>query len=285
MKIHFTKMHGIGNDYIYINCLEGIPFDPHALSKAMSPRHFSVGADGVVLICASDVADAKMRMFNLDGSEGKMCGNAIRCVGKYLYEKAIVTKETMTIETLSGIKTLQLHVKNGVVETVSVNMGFASFEPQDIPVLKAQPMINETVTVKTADGNVTVPMTAVSMGNPHAVCYVNNPETLELSKIGPVFENLGIFPERVNTEFVRVADKNTLNMRVWERGSGETYACGTGACAVAAASVKNGICDKDQDITVHLIGGDLTVRVSENYEITMTGKAAFVYEGVYNYED
>lgn len=285
MEIHFTKMHGIGNDYIYINCLNGIPFDPSKLSRVMSPRHFSVGADGIVLICSSLVADAKMRMFNLDGSEGKMCGNAIRCVGKYLYEKNIVKKQSVTIETLSGIKALTLHIKNDTVDTVSVNMGYASFDPAAVPVQSELPVINKPITVKTPCGDMTVPMTAVSVGNPHAVCYVDDPKALELSKIGPSFENLSIFPERVNTEFVSIIGENHLNMRVWERGSGETYACGTGACAVAAASVKNGICSMNENVTVSLIGGDLTICISNDYEIQMTGKAAFVYEGVYSYED
>lgn len=281
-KINFTKMHGAGNDYIYINCLNGLDFDPSDLSKKMSPRHFSVGSDGVVLICSSDTCDAKMRMFNLDGSEGKMCGNAIRCVGKYLYDGGFVKKDVLTIETLSGVKTLHLTVQNGKVVLVKVDMGKASFDAKVIPVISASPeMIDQEVEVLGSK----VKGTAVSMGNPHFVIFTNDIKSLDLEKIGPSYEKLSIFPESVNTEFVEQVGKTELNMRVWERGSGETYACGTGASATVAAAVKLGKVPQCEDITVHLIGGDLIINVDKDYNVTMTGAATKVYEGVYDYED
>lgn len=280
MKIEFTKMHGIGNDYIYVNCMERELPDPSGAAVAMSPRHFSVGADGLVMICSSSKADARMRMFNADGSEGLMCGNAIRCVGKYLYDNGIVKKKRLSVETASGIKHLTLFTgEDGTVVEVSVDMGYAVFAPDSIPVVYGGEMINEPCTV---DGH-EWEMTAVSMGNPHCVIYVEEPDALELEKIGPSFENNPIFPERVNTEFVRVIDRSTLKMRVWERGSGETWACGTGACAVCASSVKNGLCDPETPINVELVGGQLTVTVSKDYRITMKGKAEKVYDGIYDY--
>ena len=282
MKIPFTKMHGIGNDYIYVNCMEKELDDPNQISFVMSPRHFSVGADGLVMICASDVADAKMRMFNADGSEGKMCGNAIRCVGKYLYDNGIVCKEQISIETLSGNKYLNLNVENGKVKSVEVDMGKAILTPAEIPVIfDGERMIDQPVEV---NGGV-YRMTAVSMGNPHAVTFVDDVDCLDLEKIGPNFENLAIFPDRVNTEFVRVIDSTTLQMRVWERGSGETYACGTGACATVVAAVLNGICKMDTPITVRLRGGDLKIVCESDMRVLMTGPAQKSYEGVFEYED
>ena len=281
MKIKFTKMHGCGNDYIYINCFDKTINNPNRLSEIMSPRHFSVGADGVVLILKSDIADAKMRMFNLDGSEGKMCGNAIRCIGKYLYDNKLVNKTEISIETLSGIKYLKLFVENDKVYKVSVDMGNASFEPKSIPVLKNKEMINEDCFINNANYK----MTAVSMGNPHAVIYLDEIANLDLEKIGPIFENNSLFPERVNTEFIKIVDKNHLEMRVWERGSGETYACGTGACATVASSCKNGICNFNETVFVKLVGGTLEITCDENYKIIMTGPATKVYDGVFEYED
>ena len=253
MEIKFTKMHGCGNDYIYINCFNLDIKNTNTLSTIMSPRHFSVGADGVVLILKSDVADAKMRMFNLDGSEGLMCGNAIRCIGKYLYDNKLVNKLDISIETLSGIKYLKLFVENDKVTKVSVDMGIASFNPKKIPLLKENEMINEDCFIN----NSNYKMTAVSMGNPHSVIYLDEIDNLDLNKIGPTFENNKLFPERVNTEFIKIIDKKHLKMRVWERGSGETYACGTGACATVAAACKNGICDFNKNIFVELLGGTL----------------------------
>ena len=281
MEIKFTKMHGCGNDYIYINCFNLDIKNPNKLSTIMSPRHFSVGADGVVLILKSDVADAKMRMFNLDGSEGLMCGNAIRCIGKYLYDNKIVNKKEISIETLSGIKYLNLFTENDKVSKVSVDMGIASFNPKRIPLLKENEMINEECFIN----NSNYKMTAVSMGNPHSVIYLDEIDNLDLEKIGPIFENNKLFPERVNTEFIKIIDKNHLKMRVWERGSGETYACGTGACATVAAACKNGICKFNENIFVELLGGTLEIKCDEYYGITMTGPATKVYDGVFEYED
>ena len=282
-KIAFTKMHGAGNDYIYIDLFgKSLDFDPADLARKMSPRHFSVGGDGVVLILSSKVADAQMRMFNLDGSEGKMCGNAIRCVAKYLSDHGLVKKDVITIETLSGIKTLRLFFENALVKSVSVDMGQAVFAPHDIPVLfDGTEMVEEPVTVLGEHYR----LTAVSMGNPHAVVFTDGVQELDLQKIGPKFENLSIFPERVNTEFVEVLDKSTLRMRVWERGSGETYACGTGACATVAAAVKTGRVPAGEEVTVRLIGGDLKIVVSSDYRVTMTGPANEVYQGVYQYDE
>lgn len=275
MKLRFTKMHGCGNDYVYVNCFEEEVKDPVSLSIAISDRHFGVGGDGLVLICPSDRADAKMRMFNADGSEGKMCGNAIRCVGKYLYDHGIVRKTTVTIETLSGIKTLELFLKDGKVDSAQVNMGPAILIPSEIPVnLPGEQAV--AVPVKIAGEEHTI--TCVSMGNPHCIVFGGDPYELNLPKIGPLFENDPLFPERVNTEFIEVLDDHTLNMRVWERGSGETWACGTGACAAAVAAVLNGFCKKGKDISVRLRGGELTTRYTDE-AVFMTGKATEVFHG------
>ena len=275
MKLRFTKMHGCGNDYVYVNCFEEEVKDPVSLSIAISDRHFGVGGDGLVLICPSDRADAKMRMFNADGSEGKMCGNAIRCVGKYLYDHGIVRKTTVTIETLSGIKTLELFLKDGKVDSAQVNMGPAILIPSEIPVnLPGERAV--AVPVKIAGEQHTI--TCVSMGNPHCIVFGGDPYELDLPKIGPLFENDPLFPERVNTEFIEVLDDHTLNMRVWERGSGETWACGTGACAAAVAAVLNGFCKKGKDISVRLRGGELTIRYTDE-AVFMTGKATEVFHG------
>lgn len=277
-RIEFTKMHGIGNDYIYINCFEKELENPGKLSIEMSKRHFSVGADGIVMICRSEIADAKMRMFNADGSEGKMCGNAIRCVGKYLYDNGMTEKTKLDIETLSGIKRLDLNVENGKVESVKVDMGKASLVPSDIPVLTdKERFVDEPLTICDKEYR----LTAVSMGNPHVVTYLDDIKSLDLENIGPHFENCPRFPERVNTEFVRVIDEKTLDMRVWERGSGETYACGTGACATVVASVVNGICKTNTPVTVRLIGGELTITVLDDMRVIMEGTATKVYDGVY----
>ncbi len=281
MKIPFIKMQGCANDYIYIDCLKTDVDNPSALAKAMSPRHFSVGSDGLVLICPSQVADFKMRMFNLDGSEGKMCGNAIRCVGKYVYDSGYTQSTELSIETLSGIKRLKLNVVDGKVQTVIVNMGQAKLNKDDIPVLSdSDTLINKEVLV--AGG--TYKVTCVSMGNPHCVTYVDDVKKLDLNTLGPKFENDHMFPERVNTEFIHVIDRTTLDMRVWERGSGETWACGTGACAAAVSSVLNDYCDYDKAITIHLLGGDLKITVDHSLNVLMEGPAKKVYEGVYEYE-
>ena len=233
----FTKMQGIGNDYIYVNCFEEKVDDPERVSQIVSDRHFGIGGDGLVLIMPSDKADFRMRMFNADGSEGNMCGNATRCIGKFVYDNGLTNKTEITLETKSGIKYLTLYPENGKVKTVLVNMGKAVLTPADIPMkAEGESFINKPIEVLGSE----VYITAISMGNPHAVTYVDDVTSLDLEKIGPAFENHPIFPERVNTEFIKVLDSHTIQMRVWERGSGETWACGTGACAAAVASVKNG---------------------------------------------
>ena len=276
-KRHFVKMHGCGNDYIYFDCLNSQIDNPEGLSLSLSDRRLGIGGDGCILICPSRVADAKMRIFNLDGSEGKMCGNGIRCVGKYLYDWGIVKKRHLTIETLSGIRKLTLHLYDGKAERVTVDMGKAELRPRMIPVLlDGDKAIDRKVTI---DG-VEYGITCVSMGNPHCVVFVNtSPDTIPLDKIGPKFEHNELFPERVNTEFIEVVDSQTLNMRVWERGSGETWACGTGACAAAVAAVENGFCTRGTDITVRLKGGDLIIRYEENGTVRMTGDAQVAFEG------
>lgn len=278
MELKFTKMQGLGNDYIYINCFEAEINSPEALAIKLSDRHFGIGGDGIVLILPSNVADAKMRMFNLDGSEGKMCGNAIRCVAKYLYDYNIVAKEELTVETLSGIKTLSLYIENGAVENVMVDMGKAELLPEKIPVLlSGEGIIAEPVTIGTENYEIT----CVSMGNPHCVVFKDHIDDLDLPKLGPLFENSPLFPDRINTEFIEVVERNVLKMRVWERGSGETLACGTGACASAVAAVLNGYCDKNVDIQVHLLGGMLTIRYTDD-TVWMTGGCAKVFEGTIN---
>lgn len=279
-QINFTKMHGIGNDYIYINCFEQEIEDPGKLAIKMSPRRFSVGADGVILICPSQVADAKMRMFNLDGSEGKMCGNGIRCVGKFVYDNGIAKKSRITIETLSGIKTLDITDKDGKAESITVDMGRVEFAPEKIPaVADCDSIIDTAIMVNGSEYNIT----ALSMGNPHAVVFCDEIDDLKLEKIGPYFEHHEMFPEQVNTEFIRVIDDSTLQMRVWERGSGETFACGTGACAAVVAAVENGFCKREAEITVHLVGGDLYITYTSDGTVFMRGGATTVFDGIYNY--
>ncbi len=268
----FVKMQGAGNDYIYFDCFEGEPEDIPALAVRLSDRHKGIGGDGLVLICRSDVADAKMRMFNADGSEGNMCGNAIRCVGKYLYDENVCRKEELSVETKSGIKYLRLYTENGKVKRVRVDMGKADFDPKSLPVLLEGEAVDRPV--KIAGGLHRI--TCVSMGNPHCVLF-EDPDGADLERIGPLFENDPLFPERVNTEFVKVIGKNALKMRVWERGSGETMACGTGACAAAAAACACGKCDAAQDILVQLRGGDLVIHVGET--VFMTGEAEKVFSG------
>ncbi|WP_316630220.1 diaminopimelate epimerase [uncultured Ruminococcus sp.] len=276
-KLRFTKMHGISNDYVYISTFDQPEEDWEQLAIRLSDRRTGIGGDGIILVCPSEVADAKMRIFNADGSEGKMCGNGIRCVGKFVYDKGLVPadKTTVTIDTLSGIKTLELTVRDGKVQSARVDMGAAILNPAAIPVkYEGETMINVPLEVDGKTWNVT----AVSMGNPHCVTFVDDVDSLELEKLGPHFENHPAFPERVNTEFVRVIDDHTLQMRVWERGSGETWACGTGACATAVAACLNGYCKKGDDITVHLRGGDLVIRYTDD-TVIMTGPASTVFEG------
>ena len=275
MKRHFWKMHGIGNDYIYFDCFDWFPSDPSAVAVTLSDRHFSVGGDGVVYICRSEKADGRMRMFNADGSEGKMCGNAIRCIGKFLYEVKGIRKDVLTVETESGVKTLALTAEDGIVQSVRVDMGAAELRPAQIPAAFAG---ERAVDVPLDVSGTQYRVTCVSMGNPHCVTFVDDPYALDLEKLGPQFEHHAAFPARVNTEFVRVDGRNELTMRVWERRSGETWACGTGACAAAVAGVLNGFCGQGEEITVHLRGGDLAVCVTAD-AVFMTGPAAFAFEG------
>ncbi len=273
--MRFTKMQGIGNDYVYVNCFEEMVENPSEAAIRVSDRHFGIGSDGLILICPSQVADCQMVMYNSDGSCSQMCGNGIRCVGKFVHDKGIVNKSTVTVETLGGIKTLELHFEDGITKTVTVDMGEPVLQPDRIPVKGGgEVFLSKPVLVDGKEWHIT----AVSIGNPHAVVYVEDTGALELPKIGPSFERHRIFPERTNTEFIQVIDRHTLRMRVWERGSGETLACGTGACAALVASVLNGKCERTA--TVKLLGGDLLITWDEDTNhVFMTGPAEFVFEG------
>lgn len=271
----FTKMHGIGNDYVYVNCFEESVKNPAEVSKFVSDRHFGIGSDGLILISPSAIADFRMNIYNADGSQAEMCGNGIRCVAKYLYDYGLTDKTEISVETLAGIKYLRLQVENGKVASVEVNMGAPILEPKEIPVaVEESPVVNVPVEVK---GKI-YHMTCVSMGNPHAIIFMNNVKDLDIAAIGPYFENHTVFPKRTNTEFVEVLDRNTVNMRVWERGSDETLACGTGACATTVACILN---DKtENEVTVHLLGGDLKIRWDrEANQVYMTGPATVVFDG------
>ena len=273
----FTKMQGIGNDYVYVNCFEETVKDPSAVARYVSDRHFGIGSDGLILIKPSDIADCEMDMYNLDGSQGAMCGNGIRCVAKYVYDYGIVKKEKISVSTKSGIKYLDLTVRNGKVALVRVNMGSPILTASQIPVVSStEEMINAPLKVN----GETYYITAVSMGNPHAIVYMTDVDHLDIGEIGPYFENHMAFPDRVNTEFVEVLDDHTLKMRVWERGSGETLACGTGACAVAVASILNGHVDGEKPVTVKLLGGDLEIFWDRQENLVyMTGSATTVFDG------
>lgn len=272
----FTKMHGTGNDYIYVNGFEEKLENPSEAAVKLSDRRFGIGSDGLILILPSDVADCRMEMFNADGSIGKMCGNGIRCVAKYVYDRGLVKKDVLRVETRSGVKTLQLRVEDGKVASVRVNMGQPELDPEKIPVLFSKDrMVDEEV--YTPSGNVWR-VTCVSMGNPHAVIFVDDVEGLNLPAIGPEMEKHAMFPERANIEFAQVTGPHEVQMRVWERGSGETLACGTGACACAVASVLTG--KADRDVTVHLRGGDLHIFWDpDTDDVYMEGSAAFVFDG------
>lgn len=276
--IRFTKMHGIGNDYIYINCMESEPERLPELAKEMSDRHFGVGGDGIVLICPSDKADFKMRMFNNDGSEAKMCGNASRCIAKYVYEYGLTEKSVISLETLSGIKVLSLNMSpsNGQIESVTVDMGEPVLSPSLIPVIaEGDDMIEREI--PTSKGNVKV--TAVSMGNPHGVVFVDKLEDIDFDCLGPELERHAIWPDRSNIEFIEVLSPEEIKMRVWERGTGETLACGTGACASAVATILTNRCDRR--VKVHLRGGDLEIEWGDDNRVRMTGTATEVFEGMY----
>lgn len=275
----FTKMHGLGNDYVYVNCLKEKIENPEEVAKYVSDRHFGIGSDGLIMINPSKVADFEMEMYNADGSRGEMCGNGIRCVAKYVYDYGLTDKTSISVETLGGIKYLDLTVEDGKVILVKVDMGTPDLRASSIPIVmeegrESDQVVDETIMVDGEEYH----MTGVSMGNPHTVVYVGDVKGLDIEKIGPKFENHERFPKRINTEFVRVIDRKTVEMRVWERGSGETLACGTGACAVAVASILNGL--TDNEVTIQLLGGDLKIEWDrEANKVYMTGPATTVFDG------
>lgn len=274
----FFKMQGLGNDYVYIDCINGKePIDIKNLTNRLSNRHFGVGSDGLILLCKSKVADLKMRMFNSDGSEAQMCGNGIRCVAKLAYELGLICEEITTIETLSGIKTLKLNIVNGKVKTVEVDMGAPILEATKIPVSSSAKIEDKKVKAEVKVKNKKIELTCVSMGNPHAVTFVNNIKNFKVAEYGPILENADIFPEKANIEFVEVVDKNNIKMRVWERGSGETLACGTGACSSVVASRLNGYTDRK--VNVQLLVGNLEIEWKPNNHVYMTGPAVTVFKG------
>ena len=274
----FTKMHGLGNDYVYVNCFEEKIDNPPAVARFVSDRHFGIGSDGLIMINPSKTADFEMEMYNADGSRGEMCGNGIRCVAKYVYDYGLTDKTQISVETLGGIKYLDLTVEDGKVSQVKVDMGKPELEADLIPIIsEREQVIDEPIEVDGKEYH----MTGVSMGNPHAVIYVDDVKGLDLEKIGPKFENHERFPKRINTEFVHCIDRQTVEMRVWERGSGETLACGTGACAVAVSSILNNL--TDTRVTVKLLGGDLQIEWDrEKDRVFMTGPAAISFEGEIN---
>ncbi len=278
-RVPFLKMQGCGDDAAFIENFDGAITCPESLCVQMCTEHFGVGGYGIVLLENSPVADAKMRSFNRDGSEGKMAANNLRCAAKYLYDSGRVPRTTMTVETASGVKTLQLYLRDGRVGAVRIAMGAAVFDTAALPAATSLPqLVDSPVTI----GGSQYRITALSVGNPHCVVFCEGIDTLNLEEIGPAFEYAPLFPGRINTEFVRVVSRTTLRMRVWERGNGETQACGTGACAAVAAAVKNGLCDAGQDVTVKVRGGDLVVNYTDE-NVLLTGDAKLVYEGVFEF--
>lgn len=275
--MEFTKMQGLGNDYVYVNCFKEKIENPSEMAVKVSDRHFGIGSDGLILIKPSEVADFEMEMYNADGSRGEMCGNGIRCVAKYVYDYGLTDKTSISVETLGGIKYLDLTVEHGKVTLVKVDMGTPILKPELIPIVaKGENVIDEPIMV----GGKEYHMTGVSMGNPHDVIFMDDIKNLEIEKIGPLFENHERFPNRINTEFVNVIDRHTAQMRVWERGSGETLACGTGACAVAVACILNGL--TENTVTVKLLGGDLQIEWDrEKNTVYMTGPAEVSFDGVW----
>lgn len=274
----FTKMHGCGNDYVYINCFEEKIENPTELAIKVSNRHFGVGSDGLILICPSDKADFRMDMYNADGSQSEMCGNGIRCVGKYVYDYGLTNKDEVSVETLAGIKYLKFQIEDGKVKMITVDMGEPELIAVNVPVVSEnEKAIDEEIIV---DG-VAYRMTCVSMGNPHSVVFVDSTSEFPLEEIGPKFESHERFPRRVNAEFVQVLSENEVNMRVWERGTGETLACGTGTCATAVACILNG--KTKDEVKVHLLGGDLIIKWDrDTNHIYMTGPAEVVFDGVFS---
>ncbi len=277
----FTKMEGLGNDYVYINCFKEKVENPEKLAVKLSDRHFGIGSDGLILIKPSEIADFKMDMYNADGSRSEMCGNGIRCVGKYVYDYGLTDKKEISVETLAGIKYLKLNVENEKVSSVKVNMGAPILKPELIPVNLSDKNHDIAVQVPiTVEGKV-YKTTCVSMGNPHSVVFVDDTDSFPLEEVGPLFENHEMFPNRINAEFVQVTDRKHVKMRVWERGTGETLACGTGACATAVACILNG--KTDDEVTVSLLGGDLVINWDREENIVyMTGPATTVFDGDIN---
>lgn len=276
MKLHFTKMHGTGNDYVYVNMFTEKIEDASALAIRISDRHFGIGSDGLILVAPSDVADCRMIMYNADGSRGAMCGNGIRCVAKYAYEHGIVHGDNITVETDSGVKSLALTVESGEVTYVSVNMGQACLKSAEIPVTASgETFINETLMVDNREYKAT----CVSMGNPHCVIFAKDIDGMDLEAVGPHFENHTWFPDRINTEFVEIIDEHTIKMRVWERGSGETISCGTGTCASVVAACLNGYCKQGEEIEVQVRGGKLYDTYMASGEVMMKGPATTVFDG------
>ena len=278
--LQFTKMHGLGNDYVYMDAINQKIENRSELAKFVSDRHFGIGSDGLILICPSEKADFRMQMFNQDGSEAEMCGNGIRCVGKFVYDKGLTKKETITVETLAGIKTLVMTAKNGKIETARVDMGEPILEPEKIPVISNEnPVKNLKLEVEDKDFT----FTCVSMGNPHAVTFIKEDvNKFDICKYGAKLEVNKAFPKKANIEFINVIDDKTLKMRVWERGAGETLACGTGACAVTVAAILNEYTKRA--VTVHLLGGDLKIEWNKNdNHVYMTGPATTVFEGKINW--
>lgn len=276
----FTKMQGLGNDYVYVNCFKEKIDNPSEVAKFVSDRHFGIGSDGLIMINPSKVADFEMEMYNADGSRGEMCGNGIRCVAKYVYDYGLTDKTHISVETLGGIKYLDLTVKDGKVALVRVDMGEPELDPEKIPIImkgysdETDRVLNAQIKVDGKEYH----MTGVSMGNPHDVVYIDDVQGLDIEKIGPKFENHERFPQRINTEFARVIDRKTVEMRVWERGSGETLACGTGACAVAVASILNGYTERE--VEIRLLGGKLQIEWNEeDNHVYMTGPATVVFDG------
>ncbi|MCI8320466.1 MAG: diaminopimelate epimerase [Dorea sp.] len=276
--MRFTKMQGLGNDYVYVNCFKEHIENPAETARRVSDRHFGIGSDGLIMINPSEKADFEMEMYNADGSRGEMCGNGIRCVAKYVYDYGLTDKTSISIETLGGIKYLDLTVKDGRTELVRVNMGEPELSPKLIPIVPEKADDETVIDAPLLAGGKEYRITGVSMGNPHAVVYVDDVEGLEIETIGPEFENHERFPNRMNTEFVKVLDRSTVRMRVWERGSGETLACGTGACAAAVACILNGL--TENTVTVKLTGGELKIEWDrEENLVYMTGPAAVVFDG------
>lgn len=273
--IKFTKMHGLGNDYVYIDAINQKIENESTLAKFVSDRHFGIGSDGLILICKSEVADFKMRMFNSDGSEAEMCGNGIRCVGKFVYDKGLTNKTTVKIETLAGIKTLILNTKDGKVETARVDMGEPILEAEKIPVISTEEPVKN---LELEAENKKFKFTCVSMGNPHAITIVENTKEFDVEKYGKVLEVDKAFPKKANIEFAQIIDRQNINMRVWERGAGETLACGTGACATAVACNLNGLTDRK--VNIELLGGTLNIEWNEtDNHVYMTGPAVTVFDG------